>query len=212
MFITFEGIEGSGKSVQVRRAHRYLESRGYPCLVTREPGGTDFGASVRQILLRQDGVRREPVAELLLYLADRYQHLAEVVFPAVRRGDIVLSDRYHDATCAYQGAGRGVSQETIDLLARGLEIRDPDRTILLDLEPSVGIARARTRNRSTGRTRDEGRFEAEDLRFHQQVRDAYLDRARQFPDRIQVVSATGSEQEVFQRIVPCLEEWVDRTE
>ena len=118
MFITFEGVEGSGKSVQIQRAEAYLRSKGVPCLLTREPGGTGFGLAVRRILLDEDGPARAPLSELLLYLADRYQHLREVIEPAVRKGLVVLCDRYHDATRAYQGGARGVPVEVIDSLDR----------------------------------------------------------------------------------------------
>ena len=150
MFITFEGIEGSGKSVQISRAEEYLVRMGVPCLRTREPGGTAFGAAVRQVLLHAGGPPREPVSELLLYLADRYQHLRQVIEPALQQGITILSDRYHDATRAYQGAARRVPAETIQSLAQLLKILEPDKTILLDLAPEIGLARARTRNRSAG--------------------------------------------------------------
>ena len=208
MFITLEGIEGSGKSLQIRRIEAYLAGKGVPCLVTREPGGTEFGMALRKVLLHRSGVSREPVSELLLYLADRYQNLREKVLPALERGVTVLSDRYHDATRAYQGAARGVPLETIDALARLLQIREPDATILLDLEPETGLARARYRDRSSALAVDEGRFEAEELSFHEKVRAAYLDLARGSPERIRVVQAAGTPDEVFARISPHLDEWI----
>jgi dTMP kinase len=208
LFITFEGIEGSGKSVQTLRTRQYLESRGWVCDVTREPGGTPFGIEVRQVLLRSGGAPREPMSELLLYLADRYQHLKESIEPAVRAGRVVLSDRYHDATRAYQGAARGVPAGTIDALGAILGIREPDGTILLDLDAEVGLGRARARNVSAGAEGSEGRFEAEDLEFHRAVRRAYLELAERWPGRIQIVNATGTEDEVFGRIVPILAEWL----
>jgi dTMP kinase len=207
MFITFEGIEGSGKSVQIGRAEDYLVRRGVPCLRTREPGGTAFGAAVRQVLLHAGGPPREPVSELLLYLADRYQHLRQVIEPALHRGITILSDRYHDATRAYQGAARRVPAETIQGLAQLLKILEPDKTILLDLTPEIGLARARTRNQAVGSAGDEGRFEAEDISFHRDVREAYLALARSAPDRICVVDASGTPDEVFARIEPNLAAW-----
>jgi dTMP kinase len=205
MFITFEGIEGSGKSLQISRTEAYLRQRGIACLVTREPGGTAFGMALRQVLLGSGGAPREPMGELLLYLADRYQHLKEIVEPALNRGLLVISDRYHDATRAYQGAARGVPLETIDALARLLNILEPDATVLLDLDPEVGLARARLRNEVIPAAGAEGRFEAEDLSFHRNVRTAYLDLAARSPDRIRVVSALGTPDEVFARIIPLLE-------
>jgi dTMP kinase len=208
MFITFEGIEGSGKSLQAVKTQEHFIREGKSCIVTREPGGTEFGVAVRRILLRTGDPQREPVSELLLYLADRNQHLREVVEPALDRGTIVISDRYHDATRAYQGAARGVPIEMIDALAQILGIREPDRTLLLDLEPEVGLGRARSRNLSEGADGSEGRFEAEDLSFHRNVRNAYLSLARKYPDRIRIVEASGDPEQVFSRIRIHLDEWI----
>ncbi len=208
MFITFEGIEGSGKSLQISRTEDYLRQRGIACVVTREPGGTEFGRAVRQVLLGTGGAMREPVGELLLYLADRYQHLKEVIEPALLRGLVVVSDRYHDATLAYQGAARGVPLVMIDARARLLNIRDPDATILLDLDPEVGLNRARQRNKLIPSAGAEGRFEEENLNFHREVRKAYLDLAANSSGRIRVISALGTPDEVFARITPLLECWL----
>ncbi len=209
MFITFEGIEGSGKSLQISLAKAHLEARGIRCLVTREPGGTEFGVAVRQVLLRVGGAPRDPLSELLLYLADRHQHLIEVIEPALAGGITVLSDRYHDATRAYQGAARGIDPAVIDELARLLGIPDPAGTILLDLDPAAGLARARERNASDSAAGREGRFEAEELSFHEAVRAAYLDLARRFPARIRIVDARGTPAEVFARLKPILDEWIE---
>jgi dTMP kinase len=208
MFITFEGIEGSGKSLQIGLAETYLKNRGIRCIVTREPGGTEFGIAVRQVLLRSGGAPRDPLSELLLYLADRHQHLKEIVEPALAQGLTVLSDRYHDATRAYQGAARGILPATIDALAQVLGIPEPGGTILLDLDPAAGLARARHRNASDAASGEEGRFEAEDLSFHEAVRHAYLDLARMSSGRIRVVDAVGTPEEVFARIRPILGCWL----
>lgn len=207
MFITFEGIEGSGKSVQIARAEAYLARAGVPCLRSREPGGTAFGVAVRQILLHADGPEREPVAELLLYLADRYQHLHELIEPALARGVTVLSDRYHDATRAYQGAARCIPAALIEDLRQRLAIPEPDKTILLDLAPEIGLERARARNQASAFTGVEGRFEAENLSFHRDVRAAYLELARAAPERILIVDASGTPDQVFRRIQPLLASW-----
>jgi len=207
MFITFEGVEGSGKSLQIQRAEAHLRSKGIPCLLTREPGGTGFGLALRRVLLHESGPARTPVSELLLYLADRHQHLREVIEPAVQSGVVVLCDRYHDATRAYQGGARGVSVELIDSLATILRIPDPDATVLLDIPPELAVARARMRNKSARSTSEEGRFEAEDLSFHRSVRTAYLDLARRFSGRIRIVDASGTPDEVFARIMPLLDQW-----
>ena len=207
MFITFEGIEGAGKSLQILRTQQYLGKRGIPCQATREPGGTDFGRAIRPILLGTDGCRRESICELLLYLADRYQHLKEVILPALERGMVVLSDRYQDATRAYQGAARGIPSATIEQLTQLIGIIEPDKTLLLDLDPEEGLARARQRNEACAAAGAEGRFEAEDLSFHKRVRQAYLDLAARFPGRIRVVSASGTPDEVFTRITPIIDAW-----
>lgn len=211
MFITFEGIEGSGKSLQIGLARAHLEKRGVRCLVTREPGGTEFGVAVRQVLLRLGGAPRAPLSELLLYLADRHQHLKEVIEPALAGGITVLSDRYHDATRAYQGAARGIQPAVIEALAQLLAIPEPTGTVLLDLDPASGLARARRRNASDSAAGQEGRFEAEALSFHEAVRAAYLDLARRAPERIRVIAAAGAPAEVFGRIRPLLDEWLEKS-
>ena len=210
MFITFEGVEGSGKTLQIGHAEAHLRSNRIPCLLTREPGGTGFGLALRRVLLYESGPARTPMSELLLYLADRYQHLREVIEPAVQSGVVVLCDRYHDATRAYQGGARGISVEVIDSLAAILGIPDPDGTILLDIPAELALERARMRNSSAGSASEEGRFEAEDLSFHRRVRAAYLDLARKFPERIRVIDAAGTPDEVFTRIVPLLDQWTRR--
>ena len=211
MFITFEGIEGSGKSLQINRTQVYLQQQGLACLLTREPGGTDFGLALRKVLLGTDGCRREPWCELLLYLADRYQHLKEVIEPALQRGLLVLSDRYQDATRAYQGAARGISLSDIEKVTHLLGIIEPDKTILLDLDPEEGLVRARLRNAASPTAAAEGRFEAEDLQFHRRVREAYMELAGRWPQRIHVVNAAGTPDEVFSRIAPLLDSWMPAT-
>ena len=208
MFITFEGVEGSGKSLQILQAQAYLRQKGMECLLTREPGGTDFGRKLRSVLLGTDGCRIEPWCELLLYLADRYQHLKEVIEPALRRGVVVLCDRYQDATRAYQGAARGISQPEIERLRQLLGIIEPDRTVVLDLDPEIGLRRARTRNAADPAAAAEGRFEEETVEFHRRVRRAYLDLAAQWPERMHVVPASGTPEEVFSRIRPLLDAWM----
>jgi dTMP kinase len=207
MFITFEGIEGSGKSLQIARSQAYLRQKGIECLVTREPGGTEFGVALRKVLLGADGCRREPICELLLYLADRCQHLKEKIEPALQKGLVVLSDRYQDATRAYQGAARGIPDAEIEKLTSLLGILEPDKTILLDLSPEAGLRRARLRNSNSPAAAAEGRFEAEDMEFHYRVREAYLELAKRFPQRICLVEASGTPDEVFSRIKKLLDAW-----
>ena len=147
------------------------------------------------------------MSELLLYLADRYEHLRKVIEPALREGTTVISDRYHDATRAYQGAARGIPLATVDRLAEALGIPEPDRTVLLDIEPRVGLHRARARNATAGASITEGRFEAEAVGFHEEVRKAYLDLAARFSARIHVIDASGSPEAVCSRLQQLLEQW-----
>jgi dTMP kinase len=209
VFITFEGIEGSGKSLQIALARKFLEEKkGVECLITREPGGTEFGVALRRVLLGLHAYRIDPRSELLLYLADRYQHIREVIEPALSRGVVVLSDRYQDATRAYQGAARGIPGSEIEQLSAILGIIEPDKTILLDLDAEIGLKRARARNLESEEASAEGRFEAEAIEFHASVRQAYLELAALAPQRISVVHASGTPDEVSARICHLLDGWI----
>lgn len=203
-FITLEGIEGCGKTVQSRLLSRELLRREIPHLLTREPGGTRFGEALRGILLSDDDIEREPVAEMLLYLADRCQHLAEVIRPALERGEWVISDRYHDATLAYQGYARGFGIQTIDSLSRDLNILIPDQTLVIDVPVETALRRARSRNHEERRGHL-GRFEAEDADFHRRVREGYSFLREREPSRFLFVDGGGSEREVFTRMLEALE-------
>jgi dTMP kinase len=192
-FVTFEGIEGSGKSLQLRLLEAEMRRRGTRFVTTREPGGTDFGLELRKILLHRDGPRREPVSELLLYLADRYQHLKERIEPALATGCQVFSDRYHHATLAYQGHARGLGFELIDGLAEILALRMPDLTLILDLEVEPALMRARARNAGSEIW---GRFEEEDLDFHRRVREGYRLLSVREPWRVLLVDASGAPEKI----------------
>ena len=188
-FITFEGIEGSGKTTHLERLCPYLAEREYRFVITREPGGTPFGREVRHILLDQDGAPRGPVPELLLYLADRVQDLHEVIRPALDQGVHVLCDRYHDATQAYQGFARGVSSGLIQRLARELDILTPDLTLIFEIDVAKGLERARNRNRKESRP-EQDRFEQEDLRFHERVAEGYAALAAREPSRFRSIDTS----------------------
>jgi dTMP kinase len=208
-FITFEGIEGSGKSTQIVRVASSLERTGRKVVTTREPGGTALGRRLRAALLDPSEVTLQPMVELLLYAADRAQHIAEVILPALERGEWVLCDRYLDATLAYQGYARGIGIEVVlELHSRPpLDLR-PYRTILLDLDPRDGLARARRRNAEGGTGVTEGRFENESLEFHRRVRDGYLALARDEPGRFRIVDASGEADAVAGRIEQALADLV----
>ncbi len=199
-FITFEGIEGCGKTTQLRLLAGHLEQRGLTVLVTREPGGCPIADQVRSILLDAANRTMEPMAELFLYAAARAQHVAEIIKPALEARTVVLCDRFTDATIAYQGYGRGLSQPVIAELNRlathGIR---PDMTVLLDCPVETGLERAFTRINSTRGAREE-RFELEAAEFHLRVRDGYLQLARQEPDRFIVVKAAGSVAEVEEAV------------
>jgi dTMP kinase len=207
VFVTFEGIEGAGKSTQIERLADRLLSVGAEVVKTREPGGTDLGRGLRAVLLRPSATALEPLAELLLYAADRAQHVRETVLPALERGAIVLCDRFLDATLAYQGYGRRLGTEVVLRVHSSppLDLR-PHRTVLLDLDAARGLARARRRNDERGVSRSEGRFEEEALAFHRRVREGYLELARHEPDRIRVVPADGDPDDVHARVGAALED------
>jgi len=197
IFITLEGTEGSGKSLQIERICDRLAQEGIDYLRTLEPGGTEFGREIRRVLLTSGGSLREPVAELLLYLSDRYQHLRQKIEPALDQGRVVVSDRYHDATLAYQAYARGIGFELVDGLAELLNIRKPDLTLIFDVDIETGLNRARLRNQAE--QSNMGRFEDEDLSFHRRVQEGYRLLAQREPERIRLIDASGSPGEVFQR-------------
>jgi dTMP kinase len=205
MFITFEGPEGSGKSTQIQRVGAWMRERGRDCIVTKEPGGTPISDRVRAILLDSAASNMDAMTELLLYAASRRQHVVEVIRPAHQSGRVVLCDRYTDATLAYQGYGRRLDLEKLQTLNQwatdGLR---PELTLLFDIDEATGLARAHARNAEM--TVDEGRFEAEDLRFHRRVREGYLALALAEPRRFATVDAHGTIDEVFARTLATLEE------
>lgn len=210
MFVTFEGIEGSGKSTQIGLLAKALEERGRTVTLTREPGGSELGRTLRAILLSVKTRNLADRAELFLYLADRAQHAASVIRPALDAGSVVLCDRYADSTVAYQGYGRGLDLAALDALnAMAVDGLWPKRTILLDLDVETGLARARSRNRRQDVCESEGRFEAESLAFHNRVRQGYLALAARYPERFVIIDATAPHQDVaraiWDAIAPCLD-------
>jgi len=206
MFITLEGIEGSGKTTQIQTIAQWMAAAGRDCLTTREPGGTAIGGQIRSVLLHPDNSELAPTAELLLYVADRVQHLETVVRPALAAGKVVVCDRYFDATLVYQGYARGLNRDIIrqlhQLACKGLK---PDLTLLLDLDPEAGLARAWRRIDSNAAHAMESRFEKEKLLFHQRVRAGYLDLARREPRRFAVIDAAVDPQAVAAQIETVLE-------
>jgi dTMP kinase len=202
-FVTFEGIEGSGKTTQIQMLSNYLEEREVDHLLTREPGGTPIGDQIRRLVLDPANSAMTPICDLLLYVAARAQHIEQVIRPALEAGRLVLCDRFKDATFAYQGYGRGIRLDLIDALhdLQTLSLR-PDLTLLFDIEASLALERARDRDRSGGR--DETRFEQQDLEFHERVRCGYLELARQEAARFVVIDARGSIGEVHLRVLEAI--------
>lgn len=195
-FITLEGIDGCGKTTQAGLLAEYLKGRGFEVVLTREPGGTDIGRKVRAILLDPQSKGMSPLAELLLYSADRAEHMSEVIEPALRAGAVVVCDRFTDATSAYQGFARGLDMDLINKLA-GIATSgtSPRLTLVLDLPVENALARARGRNDKNSSSH-EARFEEESTAFHVKVRDGYLEIARRQPGRVKVIDATGSVKEI----------------
>src|ERR1051325_8164676 len=200
MFITFEGIEGSGKTTQLRRVAALLPD----VVVTKEPGGTPIADRIRAILL-DSASSLDPIAEMFLFAASRRQHVVEIIRPALARGTVVLCDRFTDATLAYQGFGRLLDLDRLRMLnAWATDSLTPDLTLLFDLAEETGLTRARSRN--AGAATDEGRFEGEDPRFHRRVREGYVALATAEPKRFAVIDANGGEDEVFDRVLQVLRE------
>jgi dTMP kinase len=186
LFITFEGIEGSGKTTQIERLAARLRDLGRGVVATREPGGTDLGEELRKLVLTPRPNEIDPKAELFLYLASRVQHVRDVIRPALAEGKIVLCDRFTDATLAYQGAGRGLPRPLLESATRfaagGVT---PRLTVLLDLPVAEGLARMRGRGPAN-------RLDGEAIAFHERVRRGYLALARRAPRRIAVIPAGGA--------------------
>lgn len=201
-FITFEGLDGSGKSTQAEKLARSLRARGVSVTVTREPGGTATGEKIREVLLHSATSGLSSLTELALMFASRAQHIHEVILPALADGRVVLCDRFTDSTEAYQGGGRKLGSKIVlqmhEILCGGLR---PDLTILLDNDIAFTVERARRRNQKTGRrsekhaAKDENRFEQENRAFFGRVRHAYLNIAQREPHRVQLVNARGTPNE-----------------
>ena len=202
MFITFEGIEGCGKTTQIRRLAKNLERQGIGFTATLEPGGTGVGRKIRKILLDARNHGLTPLAELMLYEADRAQHVEEVVKPALGKGLWVLCDRFFDATVVYQGFARGQDMKLIKVLnEKATQGIVPDCTFLLDCPVEVGLARATARN-----NKGQDRFEREKIEFHRKVRQGYLELSGKHSKRYTVIDATQSvtalEKEIMEHMRP----------
>jgi dTMP kinase len=198
VFITLEGIDGCGKSTQRELLAQQIRQRGFEVVVTREPGGTPLGEGIRQLLVSDVSVDVAPTTELLLYVAARAQHVAELIAPSLEAGRIVISDRYTDSTVAFQGYGRGLDPKMIEKLNKfataGLV---PDLTIVFDIDPA--LARARLDSRPVGGLL--GAFDEQHSDFHERMREGYLKLAKEQPSRIRVVDAGGAVEETHSRVM-----------
>jgi dTMP kinase len=201
MFITFEGIEGCGKTTQINLMGSFLDTKGLPYIITREPGGTEIGEEIRKILLSSKNKDMSLTTELFLYIASRAQHIKEVIKPALANKKIVLCDRFSDATIAYQVYARGFDlklvKELNQLATPGLT---PDITILFDCPVDVGITRAMGRMRSEANQAREDRFEREDRSFHEKVKEGYLKIAKKENDRVIVIDGTKDRDIIHEEI------------
>lgn len=194
LFITFEGVEGCGKSTQVERLREWLEAQGRPVLVTREPGGVPIAEAIRAVLLQPDHDAMSPVTELLLYEAARAQLVHEFIRPALEAGQIVLCDRFADSTTAYQGMGRNLPPEdVVRLHALATQGIWPDLTFVLDLPVEEGLRRVRNRGRFD-------RMERQAVQFHERVREGFLAIAKSDPDRVKIIDATPPPDVVFKSV------------
>lgn len=204
IFISFEGIEGTGKTIQSKLLYEYLAKKGYEVTLTGEPGGTRIGLKIRDLLLSIENKGMTPLAELLLYNASRAQHIQEVILPVMNKGAIVITDRFTDSTVAYQGYGRGIDLSIINSIKRMIAADlQPDITVLLDLDVEVGLRRNRGINKMD-------RLELEDVEFHKRVRNGYLEIATKEPERIKLIDASEGIEQVHNRIIKIITDFLKK--
>ena len=205
--ISFEGLDGAGKTTQMRLLEQWLSARGISYVRTLEPGGTPLGTEVRQLVLNRPDLAIVPLAESFLFQADRAQHFATLVIPALQAGKLVITDRCYDASIVYQGYARGVGVELVEQLSilatQGIQ---PDLTILLDLDPSQVHRRTAVTTDKSGQREERNRFDVEDEAFHERVREGFRMLARKYPARIKVVNASQTVEAIHQEIVGLVEE------
>ncbi|MCK4666995.1 dTMP kinase [Candidatus Dependentiae bacterium] len=209
LFITFEGPEGCGKTTQISILAEYLKAHGIQYHISREPGGTDISNQIREILLNPKNKAMVSRTELLLYAADRAQHTEEVIKPQLQQGVVVISDRYFDSTTAYQGYGRGLD---LDFVKQLNEIATgslkPDLTILIDLEPEIGLRRALKTSKKNGYSEKGDRLEQEDLEFHKKVLEGYREIAKADTSRFLVINGEDTPENIKKIIIQRLKELI----
>lgn len=209
--ITFEGIEGSGKSTQMKLAARYLTERNIPLLITREPTGTDIGRKIGDILFNRAHYHMCAETEVFLFCAARAQHVREIIMPAINQNKVILCDRFSDATYAYQGAARGLNTEFIKLINdySSMSIK-PALTLLFDLPVETGLSRATARDNSLPDSSASDRFEKESLNFHNKVREGYLDMLKNEPSRFRLIDAARDVDTIRQEVIRHIVELIER--
>ena len=200
IFISFEGPDGSGKTTQIKLFSKYLEEKGYPVLMTREPGGTGISEKIREIILDPANTEMDGMTEALLYAAARAQHVAQLIKPAIEEGKIVLTDRFMDSSIAYQGYGRGLGDKIRIINEYAVDGTQPDLTFFLDLAPGEGIARA-------GKRKNLDRMERESLEYHKAVYEGYLELSKIYADRYVRIDASKSVEEISEEIIERFEKY-----
>jgi len=201
MFITFEGIEGCGKSTQIKKLKKYLVAKGYDVVLTREPGGTPIADKIRKILVDATNKEMVPLTEVLLYYASRAQHLHELIIPARQQGKIVLCDRFNDSSLAYQGYARGLEPKLLSVLTELVVTENkPNLTFILDMPSTEGLKRATNRAATLKPEDREDRFEQEAIHFHEAVRNGFLELAKKEPERFVIINAARSIDDIFEDI------------
>jgi len=201
-FITLEGIEGAGKTTLIDFIEDLLINAGHDVVKTREPGGTAIGEQIREILLKNENYTLTYDTELLLVFSARAQHIQEVILPALSSGKIILCDRFTDASYAYQGGGRGIDASRINLLEKWVqEDLRPNLTLLFDLDVSIGMQRTKKRS-------DADRFEREEINFFEKIRNTYLERAKNEPQRFRIINSASSLESVKEQIITILKDFL----
>lgn len=201
MFISFEGIEGSGKSSLIKNLKNYYKNHALNVFFTKEPGGTELGEKIREILLDPTS-EIDPSSELFLLMADRVHHVKNKINPNLNENKIVFCDRYIDSTIAYQGGGRDLDDKDIEGMIKMLKLPIPDLTILLDVPVETGLMRAKERS-------ELDRFEKEDIDFHKKIRQSYLNLQKKYPDRIIIFNASMNENDVFEEVLNYIKSKID---
>lgn len=207
-FIVLDGVNGAGKSTQLQNLLTFLTDKGIPCTTTREPGGTEFGTHIRSIILGSKPYPIHPLAESFLFAADRAQHVAEVIQPAIQSKTAIISDRYYYSTLAFQGYGRGLDLNELEIINQiAIAGTVPDLVFLFDLDPVIGLQRTRSRASA-----EHDSFEQEEIAFHMQLREGFLELSNRLPEPFVILDAAQSADAVWQQMLPFVTTWLDACE